>query len=378
MKLFVFIVICLFPFEGWSQSVRDTLPGELISIPVVIHLIYNTTGQNISNAQVLSQLEILNNDYRKKNADRANTPSAFAALAADVRIAFCLARVDPKGRPTSGIIRKHTDEEAWVADDAVKFSSSGGDDAWDPKKYLNIWVCNLFGRNLGYSSLPATAADKDGVVIQYDVFGAVGALKASFDRGRTLTHEIGHWLGLKHLWGDSDCGDDGIADTPPQKSYHNGCPTFPQLSTCSTNSNGDMYMNYMDFTDDACMNMFTRGQAGKMRSMFALGGFRNSFLFSNVCDSVDAVDAPLPDEVAPVLISVYPNPLVNTVTIESNSSSYLAGKSLQIFNSRSQLVKSFSLTSGKNRFNLADLSAGIYFMRIGNGKGMEIIKIVKL
>lgn len=378
MKLFVFFAMCTIPFWGWAQPVRDTLPGELITIPVVIHLLYNTISQNISNAQVLSQLEVLNNDYRKRNGDWINTPAVFAALAADAKINFCLARVDPKGRPTSGIIRKHTNEQAWVADDAVKFSSSGGDDAWDAKKYLNIWVCNLFGRNLGYSSLPVTSADKDGVVIQFDVFGFTGSLKTPFDKGRTLTHEIGHWLGLKHLWGDTDCGDDGIADTPPQKSYHTGCPGFPQLSTCSTSSNGDMYMNYMDFTDDACMNMFTRGQAKAMRSMFALGGVRNSFLYSSVCDSTGAVDAPLPEEIAPTLVSIYPNPLVNAITIEANYDNFLAGKAMQLTNTRGQVVRSLILSTGKNTLNLADLSAGIYFMRIGNGKEMKIIKIVKL
>lgn len=357
---------------------RDTVPGEVITVPVVIHLLYNSSVQNISDAQVLSQIDALNRDYRKRNADRVNTPAVFAGLSADAKIVFCLARVDPKGRPTSGIIRKYTNEQAWVADDEVKFSSSGGDNAWDSKRYLNIWVCNLFGRNLGYSSLPGTAADKDGVVIQYDVFGATGSLLPQFDKGRTLTHEVGHWLGLKHLWDDTDCGDDGITDTPPQKSYHTGCPAFPQLSTCSVNTNGDMYMNYMDFTDDACMNMFTYGQAKKMRSMFAAGGFRNSFLLSNVCDSAAASDAPIPVKEAPIGISIYPNPLVNTLNIESTNDSYLAEKTVRIMNSRGQVLKTIILKSGKNSLNLADLSAGIYFMWLGDGKEMKAMKIVKL
>ena len=268
-----------------NSPTRDTILNEVITIPVVIHVLYNNAAQNISDAQILSQFQSLNKDYRKLNADVAKVPAAFAPLAGDVRIVFCLAKIDASGNATTGIIRKYTTEQSWTADDRMKFSAQGGDNAWDSKRYLNIWVCNLFGRSLGYSSLPGSQPEKDGIVIQYDAFGTTGTLTAPFNKGRTLTHEVGHWLGLKHLWGDANCGDDGIADTPPQQNFNNGCPSFPHKTSCSINNDGDMFMNFMDFTDDACMYMFSKGQAIKMRSMFATGGARNSFLISSVCDS---------------------------------------------------------------------------------------------
>ncbi|HWH64351.1 MAG TPA: zinc metalloprotease, partial [Ginsengibacter sp.] len=241
-----------------QSASRDTLPNEVIVVPVVFHILYNSNAQNVSDQQVLSQLTALNNDYRRLNADTINTPAPFKSIAADTRIVFCLAKVDPNGQYTSGIIHKHTSSDLFLSDDEMKFSSTGGDDAWDSKRYLNIWVCNLFGRTLGYAVMPGSPAERDGVVIQYTAFGTIGTALAPFNKGRTVTHEIGHWLGLRHLWGDTQCGDDGIADTPPQETSNSDCPSFPHLSSCSNNSYGDMFMNYMDFTNDDCMNMFTQ------------------------------------------------------------------------------------------------------------------------
>ena len=198
-----------------NSASRDTLPDEIITVPVVVHILYNNITQNISDAQVLSQIESLNKDYRRLN-NIDNIPAAFSSLSSDAKIIFCIAKTDPQGKPTNGIIHKYSKTANWTANDEMKFSASAGDDAWDSKRYLNIWVCNLFGRSLGYSSLPGSPVYKDGVVIQYDVFGTAGTIRAPFDKGRTATHEIGHWLGLMHLWGDALCGDDMIDDTPPQ------------------------------------------------------------------------------------------------------------------------------------------------------------------
>src|SRR5690606_8332747 len=136
----------------------------------------------------------------------------FKKVAADTRIEFCLAKVDPDGRATTGIVRTFTKKTQFMADDEVKFSSKGGSDAWDATKYLNIWVCNLFGRTLGYAVLPGGPLERDGVVMKYNVFGTTGAVSAPYNKGRTATHEIGHWLGLQHLWGSEVCGSDGIDD----------------------------------------------------------------------------------------------------------------------------------------------------------------------
>ena len=186
-----------------SGAERDTATNELINIPVVIHVLYNNATQNISDAQILSQLEVLNNDFSNKNADRVNTPLAFTSFVADSRIKFCLAQLDPQNRRTTGIIRKNTSISLFAADDAMKSNERGGSTGWDSKKYLNIWVCTLEGRSLGYATPPGSPTELDGVVIAYDVFGTTANTRAPFNKGRTATHEVGHWLGLKHLWGVS-------------------------------------------------------------------------------------------------------------------------------------------------------------------------------
>lgn len=364
-----------------DANARDTLPGEVIVVPIVFHVLYNTNAQNISDQQVLSQLTVLNNDYRRHNADTVNTPDPFKSVAADARIVFCLAKVDPNGKYTTGIIHKHTTSDLFLSDDEMKFSSTGGDDAWDSKKYLNIWVCNLFGRTLGYAVMPGGPAEKDGVVIQYTAFGTLGTAAAPFNKGRTATHEIGHWLGLKHLWGDAECGDDGIADTPPQETSNSNCASFPHLSSCSINSYGDMFMDFMDFTDDACMNMFTRGQANEMRSLFALGNFRNSFLNSSVCDSSLAQGGPLPADSTVtsnnITISVYPNPFSNQVTISCNNDADINGKTLKLYDVTGRQYITKIITAQKTIINVSNLPSGMYILKVEGGNSPKIFKIIK-
>jgi hypothetical protein len=253
--------------------------GE-ITIPVVIHVVYRTNTENISDAQVLSQIDILNKDYAKQNSDTSTVPDMFKAVASKTGIQFCLAQRDPAGNPTTGIVRKSTAKTSFVDDDAVKSNSTGGDDPWDRTKYLNIWVCNLGGGLLGYAQFPGGPASSDGVVILYTAFGNTGVAAAPYNLGRTATHEVGHWLNLYHIWGDANCGDDKVGDTPAQATSNYGCPTFPH-KTCS--NQGDMSMNYMDYTDDRCMYMFSAGQASRMNSLFASGGARESLLTSNGC-----------------------------------------------------------------------------------------------
>jgi Pregnancy-associated plasma protein-A/Secretion system C-terminal sorting domain len=365
-----------------AAGTRDTLNNEVIVVPVVIHVLYNNSAQNISDQQVLSQITVLNNDYRRLNDDTVNTPEAFKKVAADTRIVFCVAKVDPNGNFTTGIIHKHTGEGFFLTDDGMKFSSSGGDDAWDSKKYLNIWVCNLFGRTLGYGVLPGSPAAKDGVVIQYDVFGTIGNVSAPFNKGRTTTHEIGHWLGLRHTWGDAVCGDDGIADTPPQQSSSSGCPTFPQLSTCSINFSGDMFMNYMDFTDDGCMNMFTQDQKNEMRSLFALGNSRNSFLNSSVCDSSLAQHGALPaDTVAiktSIEISVYPNPFASELNITyKNASEKMISGSIKLYDITGKIITTQTIQSQKTSINVSNLPSGIYILKVFSSDKQQVFKLIK-
>src|SRR5215207_1439679 len=171
-------------------------------IPVVVHVVSKTSAQNISDAQIQSQIDVLNRDFRQTNPDAASIPSAFGGLVADARIEFELATADPNGNATNGITRTTTTADSFVDDDGVKAAATGGADAWATDKYLNIWVCQLGNNLLGYAQFPGGPANTDGVVILHSAFGTTATASAPFDLGRTTTHEVGHWLNLFHIWGD--------------------------------------------------------------------------------------------------------------------------------------------------------------------------------
>ena len=258
----------------------------VITIPVVVHVIYSNAAGNISQAQIQSEIDRLNLDYHKSNSDTANVPAVWKSLVADCNIQFCLAQRDPNGAATTGVVRKSTTVTSWSTNDAIKYSAQGGDDAWPASSYLNIWVGNLGGGLLGYAQFPGGAAATDGVVILNTGFGSNGTAAAPYNLGRTATHEIGHWLNLIHIWGDDNgacTGTDQVADTPNQGNSNYGCPTFPLTDNCTTTSPGTMFMNYMDYVDDACMYMFTNGQNTRIQANFANGGARASILNSQGC-----------------------------------------------------------------------------------------------
>lgn len=251
---------------------------NVYTIPVVVHVVYNTPVQNISAAQVQSQIDVLNEDFRRNNANASQTLAAFQGVAADCEMEFCLATQDPQGNPHSGITRTSTSVTAFNTNDAVKFTASGGQDIWAPSQYLNIWVCNLAGL-LGYAQLPGGPSATDGVVIDFQYFGRVGTATPPFNLGRTATHEVGHHFNLRHLWGTGGCGStDFVADTPTSDAPNYGCP----LNHTSCGSL-DMVQNFMDYTDDSCMNLFTAGQKARMRALFNPGGARASLLNSPAC-----------------------------------------------------------------------------------------------
>jgi len=255
------------------------------TIPVVVHVVHKTTAENISDAQIHSQISVLNEDYRKKNGDVSTVPASFAPLATDARIEFELATVDPDGNPTDGIVRRKTTKASFGDNDEVKFQASGGSDAWPADQYLNIWVCNLQPW-LGYAQFPGGPANTDGVVILHTAFGTSGTAQAPFNLGRTATHEVGHWLNLRHIWGDDGggcSGSDFVADTPNQAGPNYGTPSGT-IITCNNGPNGDMYMNYMDYVDDAVMVMFSAGQVTRMQA--TLDGLRSSVGTTRPCVSV--------------------------------------------------------------------------------------------
>ena len=250
----------------------------VVAIPVVVHVLYNTTSENISDAQILSQITVLNDDFRRTNSDADETWSQ----AADSEIEFCMASSDPEGNATNGIVRTATSVSAFGTNDAMKSSSSGGADAWPAGDYLNVWVCDISGGILGYAQFPGGAASTDGIVIDYQYFGTIGTASAPFDLGRTATHEVGHWLNLRHIWGDGNCNaDDFVTDTPSSDGANYGCATGHV--SCQTT---DMVENYMDYSDDACMNLYTAGQKNRMRALFESGGYRASLLNSSGCGPV--------------------------------------------------------------------------------------------
>lgn len=277
-------------FENWVQK-KLTQPrldaqrsqrtqAATYVIPVVVHIIHNGepigSGLNLSDAQIQSQINVMNKDFQRMNLDAGNTPSEFLPVAGNLDIEFVLAKQDPFGAATNGIQRVQGTKSVWTINDNSTFKALS---YWPAEDYYNIWVINI-PSYLGYAQSPVsnlpgleTSPDDrltDGVIIHYTAFGSnfeglgTFALNSKYNRGRTATHETGHFFGLRHIWGDdgSSCsGTDYVDDTPNQGgSYSGQCPSGTRTSCTSS----DMYMNYMDYTDDACMNLFSQGQNARM------------------------------------------------------------------------------------------------------------------
>jgi PKD repeat protein len=295
----------LLDFEGWLQKeivkqkqIQQNKSGRaaIITIPVVVHIIHNGdavgSNENIAASRVISQINILNQDFRRRNADTVNTPVGFRPVAADVEIEFCLALRDPSGNVLAepGIHRVQRTETNWSSTTTIDNTLKPAT-IWDPNQYFNMWSVDFGGNGLlGYAQFPegsglagmpagAQSANSDGVVVVFSSFGASGAANAPYNLGRTMSHEVGHWLGLRHIWGDGGCTvDDFCNDTPVSDAANRGC-------TASTVSCGttDMVQNYMDYTNDACMNIFTQDQKTRMQTVMAVCPRRASLLNSTVC-----------------------------------------------------------------------------------------------
>ncbi len=284
-------------FERWIQdkgqekrarTERQLVDGPIYRVPVVVHVVHQGEplgeGRNIPLAQVEDQIRILNEDFRRQNADSVNTQELFQPLAADVGVEFVLARQDPDGLLTDGVVRVVGPQDSYSISEGAELGTLS---QWDPENYLNIWVTRISGGKLGFAQLPISDLPglegasfnsiTDGIVIDYLSFGSIGSLRDRYNGGRTATHEVGHYLGLRHVWGDGDCdADDFVEDTPPQDRSYSFCPGGESLSCGSP----DMYDNYMDLTDDACMNLFTKEQAFRMRTVLENSPRRVSLLVS--------------------------------------------------------------------------------------------------
>lgn len=343
--------------------VQSTSRGKpVIVIPVVVHVLYNKAGENVGDQAIRNMIETLNLCYRKLHPDTIKTPARFAHLSADCEIEFQLAISDPQRRATNGIVRKYSSVAQWNMDDKMKSTAMGGDDGWDAKSYLNIWLCNI-RYVAGYASIPGDIAAKDGVVLSY------GAL------GKTLVHEVGHWLGLKHIWGDQYCGDDGVADTPQQAISTPGCPSGIRIS-CNNGPDGDMYMNYMDLTQDACINMFTEGQKQRMLTLFKAGGVRHSlFASTGLQEPLHSVPAGNDDSVSqkPPLQTtqplLYPNPAAEEFTLDLGNDQQWIGKTISICNGQGLVVMQQTIKTKTQKINISRLPAGMYFVVAKRGDG---------
>jgi len=259
-----------------SEDIQKKKSNTTLNIPVVVHMVYNTEAQKLSVSQIESQIAVLNEDFNLQNSDAGlvNQNPDFASVQANVGIRFTLDQ----------IVWKKTTKKSFGTDDGVKYSRRGGSDAVDPTHKLNMWVCNLGQNLLGYAQFPGGNPATDGIVVLYSAFGSKAKTPsteanfiANYDLGRTATHEVGHWLNLRHIWGDATCGNDFVGDTPLHNTSNTGCKDYNHRSTC-TGTPLEMWMNYMDYTYDRCMYMFTQGQSSRMHAVFAAGGPRASFV----------------------------------------------------------------------------------------------------
>ncbi|GAA4013539.1 hypothetical protein GCM10022408_28310 [Hymenobacter fastidiosus] len=333
--------------------------NAVVTIPVVVHVVYNTAAQNVTQAQIDAQLRVLNEDFAKTNADASLVPSLFTSVASGTNVQFVLAKRTPTGAATTGVVRRSTKTRSFSSNDFVKYTSRGGSDAWPSDQYLNLWLCNLGNGLLGYAQFPGGAAATDGVVC---LFSSVpGGTASNYNKGRTATHEVGHWLNLRHIWGDASCGNDLVSDTPTQQTSNGGCPAFPKV-TCG--NQGDMSMNYMDYTYDACMYMFSAGQSSRMDALFAAGGSRASL---NTSLGGTAPRAALATMGAAPKVAMYPNPASNVLNLTMPRTEVATTWNVSVYDLRGHEMKQAAY-NGQGQVNVAQLPKGLYQITLSNGE----------
>lgn len=367
-------------FESWlgakiihTKQAAAKKKTQVYKIPVVVHIIHNGEGfgqgANIPTEQVLSQIAILNEDFRRLNADASQTPAMFQSVAADIEIEFVLAKRNPQGLPTDGITRIEGPQERYRSSDHGIIASLS---YWPAEEYLNIWVAPMQGSILGWAQFPLSNLEglenvnttrlTDGVVINYEYFGE-GFNARAFSKGRTATHEIGHFLGLRHIWGDGGCSaSDFCDDTPDASESTNGCPA--EKSSCGS---PDMFQNYMDYTNDVCMNLFTQDQKWRMRTVLENSPRRLSLLSSPGAEEpepleLDAALINLPQG----LIASCSNIFTPTVRVKNLGQNTINQMRVQLRSANNELIEEvletqalFNLQERNITFNTQDLPEGI-------------------
>jgi len=357
----------------WITENPQNTQRAVVTIPVVVHVVYKTSGENISDAQIQSQINVLNEDFSATNADVTNVPSVWSGLISDTEIQFGLATKSPTGEWTNGIIRTETTVDNWNASDNVKFTSQGGSDAWPNGSYLNIWVCNIGGSFLGFTYPPGISANLDGIVIGHKYFGTIGNISSIYNKGRTTTHEAGHYFDLIHPWGlganNNSCNaSDLISDTPVQQSPNFGCQTFPSQS-CSNGPNGDMFMNFMDYSNDACLVFFTEGQNARMQA--TLNGPRAALLSS------DGLMVGIKEHATRSPLSIYPNPSSGIINIQTQREEKqpVQIRVLDMLGKEVFANKKVTLGTSAYQMDVSQLTKGIYMLEIISDNGRSSKKI---
>ena len=364
-------------FQEYLDNLKNIEPtrdgGNVMTIPVVVHIIHRGesvgTGTNLSDAKILEQIQILNDDFNQLNTDQHLIPTEFVNRAANVEIEFCLAKTDPSGNATSGITRTQYGNINSISfiENNIKPQTQ-----WDPTRYMNVWTLRMPSPAiLGYAYLPSPQflnTSLDGVVISDVKIGNQNTIT----KGRTLVHEVGHYLGLPHLWGstENDCNeDDQISDTPLVSIPYYGHPIYPQF-TCGTS---DMFMNFMDYVNDNCMHLFTEGQRTVMRSV--VSNQRISLLNNNssLCNTtVSTANTPALND----LVTIFPNPSINdfTLTVPDNQSI----KQVSVFDNSGKIMEFQSFSSDNNLptrdISTPSLENGMYILHIETYSGETYAK----
>lgn len=393
-----------------QQFANAKKTAVVYNIHVIFHIIHNGesigTGRNISQAQIISQIIVLNQDYSKTNTDFSSwvTQTNFMNAAADCEINFCLANVDTNGITLAeqGIDRIDRNARGWNGPSYLGYSEPGGyidntikvGSSWDPTKYLNIWVIEMSDGVLGYAQFPVIPAstspvtdmvgyggadNTDGVVLDHRATGNIGTAAPPYNKGRTATHEIGHWLGLWHMNGDAYCGNDYCNDTPAQSSLSTTCPNVigavvnSGCTSVSPNPPGRMYQNYMDYSDDKCMVMFSADQKARMQAVMANCINRSSLNSSAFCTYG------FKENLANIEMNIYPNPTSGELFVEMNLSD-AQDFTISIINILGQTVKEVTQiqsNESKIKIDLSDKNAGIYFITI-KAKSESMVKLIIL
>jgi hypothetical protein len=332
------------------------------------------SGRNLSVAQIQSQIDVLNRDFRRTNSDISSVPAPFRGMSSDPLIEFCLADKDPSGNASTGIER-YKSTNSTVARSAME-NSVKAQTIWNRDKYLNLWTVDFAAPDqnlLGYAQFPGGNANTDGVAIRYTAFGNTGNVIAPYNLGRTTTHEVGHWLNLRHIWGDdTDCsGSDMVNDTPDQEVASSGAPTFPQGDNCTSTFPGIMFYNYMDYSNDAVTSMFTYGQFVRMDA--TLFGPRVSLQTANIC----AVPVGLRENVLNKAFHISPNPSNGLFTVQNHlvlsehpfqiTVTDILGK--VVYQSENNLM-------GEQKIDLSAQASGVYFSTITQGAQSVTKKLV--